>query len=99
MAETAKSAVLRLLAQEGYSGSYGTLLVLALQVGADPDGLTPESDAELFEWRGHLRGLRAALTCVAMYEAKLGPAEAVVVVQRHLEAGAELFGGPDVSRR
>jgi hypothetical protein len=71
---------------------------MAVQVGADPDGLRPETDAERFEWRGHLQGLRAALTCLAMYEAGLGPAEAAAAVQRHIEDGARLMSGSGGSR-
>jgi hypothetical protein len=91
MAETPRSTVLRLLAREGYSGSYGTLLVMAVLIGADPDGLTPETDAERFEWWGHLQGLRAALVCLAMYEANLSPLQAAVAVQRHIEDGARIM--------
>jgi len=98
MAETPKSTVLRLLSKEGFSESYGALLVMAVLVGADPDGLQPETDAERHEWRGHLQGLRAALACLAMYEAKLAPDMAAAAVQKHIEDAAQVMRGCGGSR-
>ncbi|MBS2545502.1 hypothetical protein KGQ19_01330 [Catenulispora sp. NL8] len=98
MAETPKDSVLLSLAKEGYSGSYGVLLLVAVLMGTNPDELRPESDAERDEWSGHLQGLRSALTCVAIHEAKLEPGDAAAVVQRHIEDAAQVMGRSRGSR-
>lgn len=92
MTDTAKSVVLRALADEGFSGSYGALLVMTVLVGTDAETLEPENDEERHEWRGHLHGLRSALVCVAMNEAELGPEEAALVVQGHIAYAARVLG-------
>ncbi|ACU75717.1 hypothetical protein Caci_6879 [Catenulispora acidiphila DSM 44928] len=98
MTDTPKRTVLRLLSKEGFSESYGILLVMSVLVGTDPDSLRPETDAERHEWRGHLQGLRAALSCLAMHEAKLAPDAAAAAVQKHIEDAAQVMRGSGGSR-
>ena len=80
MIETDKPTLLRRLADDGFSEGYGSLLFLTALVGTDAEALDPETDEERSEWRGHLRGLRSALVCLAMHDTKLSPAVAAAVV-------------------
>jgi hypothetical protein len=87
-AGAAKSALLRRLEGDGFSEGYGSLLFLATLLGTDAEDLRPKNDEERFEWRGHLRGLRAALACLAIHDASLTPGEAAAVVEEHLAEAA-----------
>lgn len=91
MAEGVKAAVLKRLADQGFTSSYGSLLFLAVLVGTDPDQLAPENDEERFEWRGHIKGLQSALHCVVMHERQLEPELAGMVVMTHVEEAATLI--------
>lgn len=84
MAESWKTATLNRVMAEGHTQSYGTLLHLVTVMDVDPTALCPESDEELAEWRGHCKGLKAALLCLAMCEQELEPNAAVLVVNQHI---------------
>lgn len=85
MAEGVKETVLARAADQGFSSSYGALLYLAVLIGTDPEQLDPKGDEERFEWRGHIKGLQAALLCIAMHEHGLDPDLAGMVVMTHVE--------------
>lgn len=85
MTDSTKTATLDRIMKEGYTDSYGRLLYLTAVMGSDPEALGPKSAEELAEWRGHLKGLRAALFSLAMHERRLDPEAAVRVVGQHLE--------------
>jgi hypothetical protein len=96
MSDRAKMATLNRVTKEGYTDSYGTLLCLTAVMGSDPDALGPMGAEERAEWRGHFKGLRAALLSLAMHERRLDPEAAVQVVGQHLEdAMSDLKQGND----
>jgi hypothetical protein len=97
MADEAKAAIIGRLLDQGYTTSYGTLIHLTALMGPDPEALEPQDDEERYEWRGHYKGLRAALACLAMHEKAVGPESAAALVGHHVtEAITELgqHGGP-----
>lgn len=85
MAQSGRTATLHRVMEEGYTDSYGALLYLTAVMGSDADALAPASAGEENEWRGHLKGLRAALLCLAMHERRAEPEEVALVVGRHIE--------------
>ncbi|WP_194891961.1 hypothetical protein [Catenulispora pinisilvae] len=85
MVQRVKAATLNRVTEEGYTDGYGALVHLAAVIGTDPEGLSPKSDEERFAWGGHLKGLRAALLCLAMHERGIAPEPAALVVSRHIE--------------
>lgn len=89
MAEEAKAVIIKRLTDQGYTSGYGTLLFLTAYLGADPESLEPENAEERFEWRGHFRGLRAALACLAMHERQLEADAAATVVGWHIADAIE----------
>lgn len=94
-ADGPKAAICRQIMNEGFSESYALLIHLLALMGSDPVALEPENDEELAEWRGHLKGLRAALFCLAMHERRIGPESAALVVKLHIETATTILGGSD----
>ncbi|SRR2546423_12556436 len=80
MAETAKASIIERAVQEGHTESYGALLHLVAVMGTDPNALDPETEEERNAWSHHFEGLRAGLHCLAMYELKVRPEPAALVV-------------------
>lgn len=91
MADEAKASVLDRVAAQGFTSSYGSLLFHAALLGTDPEILAPRGDEERFEWRGHNKGLQAALVCLVMHEQQLDPELAVMVVMTHVEEAMALI--------
>lgn len=89
MTQSGRTATLNRVREEGYTDSYGALLHLTAVVGSDPDALKPVSAEEQAEWRGHIKGLRAALVCLAMHERHAEPEAVALVVDRHIEDAVE----------
>ena len=86
-----KELILKVVAGQGHTSSYGALLYLATLMSLGPHVPPPESDEERANWQGHRSGLRSALVCLAMHERKLGPKEAVVVVVDQLAQACATF--------
>ncbi|WP_194890896.1 hypothetical protein [Catenulispora pinisilvae] len=89
MAESGKTATLKRVMEEGHTGGYGTLLHLTAILWLGPEAFYSTYGEELTEWCGHFKGLKAALLCLAMYERQLGPEEAAMAVDRHIEAAMD----------
>lgn len=89
----AKATILQRIKSQGLSGGYGELLCLIALMESDPEDLTPESEEERHEWRGHFSGLRAALACLAMYELNIGPEPAADIINEHItQAVSDMTG-------
>lgn len=95
MAESWKTATLNRVVAEGHTDSYGVLLHLIAVMGVDPKALFPASDEERAVWRGHFKGLKAALLCLAMYEQELEPGAAAAVVNQHIVDAMSILGQRD----
>ncbi|WP_194904515.1 hypothetical protein [Catenulispora rubra] len=85
MVQRVKASTLDRVMEEGYTESYGALVYLAAVIGTDPESLCPSGIEERLAWGGHLKGLRAALLCLAMHERGIGPEAAALAVSHHLE--------------
>lgn len=94
MGESVKSTILNRVTQEGHTDSYGVLLHLVAVMGAEPMALEPRTETEHTEWRGHFKGLRAALYCLAMHEQEVGPDSAALIVHQHIRDATD-----DLDRR
>jgi hypothetical protein len=92
MTDDAKSLITDEVVKEGHSASYGELLYMVSLLGPDPVLLGPDSEEELVEWRGYSKGLRSALTCLAMYERRMEPEPAVLVVGAQVAHAVDILG-------
>ena len=98
MAESGKAATLERVMEEGYTDSYGTLLHLAAVMGSGPEAFYSSHGEEFAEWCGHFKGLKAALLCLALHERQIGPEEAALVVNRHIDDAMDDLERRDVAR-
>lgn len=92
MAEGARAVITERLTNEGFTSSYCALLLLTALMGVDAEPLNPANEQELFEWRGHFDGLRAALICLARHEGRLEPEVAAHVVGAHIAQAIQDLG-------
>jgi hypothetical protein len=94
MSDGGKAAICKQITDEGYSEGYALVVHLLALMGPDLTGLGPESLEELAEWRGHLKGLRAALFCIVMHERRIGPESAALIVKQHVEFATSVLNDP-----
>jgi hypothetical protein len=92
VAAAAKSLIADTVVKQGYSASYSELLYMVSLLGPNPVLLGPVSEEELVDWNGYSKGLRSALTCLAMFERALEPEAAVRVVNAHTAFAVDVLG-------
>ena len=80
MAETARASIIGQAVELGHTESYGVLLHLVAVMSSHDNALNPETEEEHTAWAHHFEGLRAALLCLTMYELKVDPDEASLIV-------------------
>lgn len=74
------------LRDAGRSKGYAELLYLTALMYADTLPLIPENGEEQAEWRGHLKGLRSALVCLARAKRSLDFEDAAAIVNDEIDS-------------